>query len=495
MGYIKANNFTIYLAIKNVFEGELRMKLLSSVDEIMNHIDGVITVNGGLLIVEVEAALPAIMDDLAYTAVFGEGLTRDTARWIIWETAQDVGIHLSSIHELYLAVGRGELPANFTVPAMNVRAINYYTSRAIFRAANKHNVGTMLFEIARSEMGYTHQRPAEYVSGVLAAAIKEGYRGPVFVQGDHFQISASNYAKDAEAEVQSVKDLASEAIASGFYNIDIDTSTLVNLDHKSLLDQQKLNYERCMEITEHIRSIEPNGITISLGGEIGEVGHKNSTVEELDAFMQGYNGMLPEGMEGLSKISVNTGTSHGGVVLPDGTLAQVNVAFDTLGELSESARADHGLGGAVQHGASTLPQDAFTKFPEVGTLEIHLATNFVNIVFDLIPESLLKEMYAYLEKEHAGKKKDGQTIEQFYYKERKRALGVFKEQWWHFDDELMATVTTALQETFERLFVMLNVVNTRRMATNVTTMISVHKSRPTDGAEEAVIEAAADLND
>jgi len=37
-----------------------------------------------------------------------------------------------------------------------------------------------------------------------------------------------------------------------------------------------------------IRDLEPDGITISVGGEIGEVGGKNSTVEELQAFMEGY---------------------------------------------------------------------------------------------------------------------------------------------------------------------------------------------------------------
>ena len=41
-----------------------------------------------------------------------------------------------------------------------------------------------------------------------------------------------------------------------------------------------------------IRDLEPAGITISVGGEIGEVGGKNSTVEELRAFMDGYREVL-----------------------------------------------------------------------------------------------------------------------------------------------------------------------------------------------------------
>ena len=164
--------------------------------------------------------------DRIQTAVFSEGITRDTARWIIWEAAQGLGVYLASIHQLYMAIGRGDVPTTFTVPAMNIRAMNYNSSRAVFRAANKHNVGAMLFEIARSEIGYTGQRPMEYTTSVLAAAIKEGFRGPVFIQGDHFQISASRYKSSPDAEVQAVKDLMVEAVAAGFYNIDIDTCLL-----------------------------------------------------------------------------------------------------------------------------------------------------------------------------------------------------------------------------------------------------------------------------
>ena len=153
----------------------------------------------------------------------------------------------------------------------------------------------------------------EYTTSVLAAAIKEGFRGPVFIQGDHFQISASRYKSSPDAEVQAVKDLMVEAVAAGFYNIDIDTSTLVDLSFPTLDEQQRTNYTLCAELTQYVRTIEPAGITISLGGEIGEVGHKNSTVEELDAFMQGYRRVLPDsaagGIPGISKISVQTGTS------------------------------------------------------------------------------------------------------------------------------------------------------------------------------------------
>lgn len=467
----------------------------NSVDELMRHLAGVVAVDGDTVRVTDEAALPAKVDGLINTAVFGEGLVRDTARWLIWEIAQAVGIYPSSIHELYMAIGRGDVPPTFTVPAMNIRAMNYNSSRAVFRAANKLKVGAMLFEIARSEIGYTGQRPAEYTSSVLVAALKEGFRGPVYIQGDHFQISAGRYKSSPDAEVQAVKDLMVEAVAAGFYNIDIDTSTLVDLSFPTLDEQQQTNYTLCAELTEYVRSIEPEGITISLGGEIGEVGHKNSTVEELHAFMQGYRRVLPDDLAGISKISVQTGTSHGGVVLPDGTLAQVKVDFETLRDLSRVAREDYGLGGAVQHGASTLPPSAFNKFPEMGTVEIHLATNFQNIIFDNLPPELVEEAYAYLRENHKDEWKAGKTDEQSLYSARKRAIAPFKAKWWNLDDAKLAELGAILQDQFEFLFGQLNVGNTRDLAAQVTTRVAIHQPRPAEVAATVAAEDVKDLAD
>ncbi len=467
----------------------------NSVDELLRHLDGVVSVDREIVTVHDELALREKIDELVYTAVFSDGLVRDMARWLIWEIAQDLGIYPSSIHQLYMAIGSGDVPANFTVPAMNIRAMNYTSSRAVFRAANKFNVGAMLFEIARSEIGYTGQRPAEYTTSVLAAAIKEGYRGPVFIQGDHFQISLSRYKSMPDAEVQAVKDLMDEAVAAGFYNIDIDTSTLVDLGYPTLDEQQNLNYTLCAQLTEYVREIEPEGISVSLGGEIGEVGHKNSTVEELHAFMQGYQRELAKGLPGISKISVQTGTSHGGVVLPDGTLAQVKVDFDTLRDLSRVAREDYGMGGAVQHGASTLPPSAFNKFPQIGTVEIHLATNFQNIVFDYLPKEVVDEAYAYLREHHKDEWKPGKTDEQSLYSARKRAIGPFKAQWWNLDESRLAEIGGVLQEQFEFLFDQLNVKGTRELVEQVTTRVVIHQPKPTAAAEAVAAEDVKDLAD
>src|SRR6266498_1219682 len=306
----------------------------------------------------------AAMDELVRRAVFGSPVEREEARWVIWEAGQQAGVRPASIHDLYLARGRGELPP-FTTPAMNIRVLSYDSARAIFRAARRLDVGALICEIARSEIGYTEQRPAEYVAVIIAAALREGFMGPLFIQGDHVQVNARKYAADPESELQAIRTLIEEELHAGFYNIDVDTSTLVDLSQPTLDEQQRVNYERAAELTRFIRDREPDSVTVSVGAEIGEVGGKNSDVHELRAFMEGYSRTLRRlgPHVGISKISVQTGTSHGGVVLADGSIAQVQLDLDALKTLSQEARSRYGLGGAVQHGASTLPPAAFSQFP------------------------------------------------------------------------------------------------------------------------------------
>ncbi len=205
-------------------------------------------------------------------------------------------------------------------------------------------------------------------------------------------------------------------------------------------------------------------MTVSVGGEIGEVGGKNSTEEELRVYMDEYNKALSSlgNLVGISKISVQTGTTHGGVVLPDGTIAQVSVDFDTLKRLSQVARKEYGLAGAVQQGASTLPEDAFGKFVENEACEVHLATNFQNMLFERLPDELRKEMYAYLDTNYAGERKEGMTDEQFYYKTRKNVIGPFKAQTWGLPASFKEEIGNAWQAQFTKLFRLLGVTDTRK---------------------------------
>ncbi|HEV2106830.1 MAG TPA: class II fructose-bisphosphate aldolase [Thermomicrobiales bacterium] len=450
-------------------------------------LDGVMVIKGDEPLVEDASALrESLIDCLVYSAVFGDADVKEVSRWLIRRVAPAVGVYPSSIHDLYMAAGQGAY-SNATAPAINVRTLTYDVARTILRAARATDNKIVLFEIARSEMGYTDQRPAEYAVNVLAAAIKEGHQGPVFIQGDHFQANAKNYAADGEREIQGVRDLVAEAIVAGFYNIDIDASTLVDLSRPTLAEQQQTNYERTAELTRFIREHEPEGVTVSIGGEIGEVGSRNSTVEELQAFMGGYrpeldrlSGEAGQTLAGISKISVQTGTTHGGVPLPDGTVAEVNVDFDTLARLSQAARDEYGLGGAVQHGASTLPEEAFGRFAEANAIEVHLATAFQNLIYEsaFFPEQLKAEIYAYLAANHAGERKADQTDAQFYYTTRKRGFGPFKRQLWDLPEETRAGIMGDLQPTFELIMRKLGVAGSASLVDHSIKPVDVPVQAP-----------------
>ena len=417
------------------------------------------------------------LDTLAYQAVFGSDSEKQAARFEIWQKGVETGIILSSINDLYLARGRGKLANTFTVPAMNLRGMAYDTARAVFQAANQLKVGAMICEIARSEMGYTAQSPQEYISVVTAAALREGWRGPLFIQGDHIQAKAAAMGQIKAGETEKVEKLIKEAIEAGFYNIDIDMSTLVDLDKPTEAQQQVPNYEHSIHFAKLIRQLEPSGITVSLGVEIGHVGGRNSTVADFTAFMAGFQKGLPKGLTGISKISVQTGTDHGGKVLADGTLADIDVDFSILKNITKAAQSQYQIGGTVQHGASTLPDKYFNQFVKFEALEVHLATGFQNMLLDhpAMPKSLVREMYQYIDQHHSDERKPKHTDEQFHYKLRKKALGPFKQRLWDLPAATRQTIRASFTDRFAFFFKELNVVNSQTIVKQFVKPVIVEK--------------------
>ena len=453
--------------------------LFNNDDEVFKHLKGIVSLNnGGVVIENIDRLKTQGIDTLVENSVLNaSGQIRGLSRFIIKSSALEMGIVSSSIQGLYDARGRDEC-GGFTVPAINIRGMSYDFSRSIFRSAQKLNTGSFIFEIAKSEIGYTFQQPHEIVGVILGAAIRENYSGPVFIQGDHFQVNAKNFHDSKEKEISGLKKLIQKGIEAGFYNIDIDTSTLVDLSKNTVVEQQRANFEVGVELTKYIRALEPEGITISVGGEIGEVGKENSNENELRAYLDNFNELLDrdgKSARSISKISIQTGTSHGGVPGPDGKVVEVNLDFECLENLSRIARQDYGLAGAVQHGASTLPSDLFNKFPELETAEIHLATDFQNMIYDneLFPEDFKKEIYVHLRKNFASEKKETDTDEQFIYKTRKKGFGEFKSKFWDLSNEIRTEIGSQLQKKVEHLFTQLKVEDTLEVTKRTTPLVKV----------------------
>src|SRR5262245_58250430 len=120
-----------------------------SVDHILAAAAAVGRVEGDRFVPSGDAVPGELVADLAHAGALGATPEiRGTARWIIRSLAAARGIRPASIHDLYMAMGRGEA-SGFTVPAMNIRVMSYYTARAAFRAAGQLGAGAIIFEIAR----------------------------------------------------------------------------------------------------------------------------------------------------------------------------------------------------------------------------------------------------------------------------------------------------------------------------------------------------------
>ena len=150
--------------------------MFKNLTELKAAIDGIVTVTSdGSVVVPNESALQTdCIDRLVHNAVFNDNEeVKNAARWIIRMAGQAIGIIPASIQSFYEAMGREDV-IGFTVPAINIRGMTYDSARAVFRAAAKHRTGALIFEIAKSEIQYTFQAPAEYSAVIMAAAIKEG---------------------------------------------------------------------------------------------------------------------------------------------------------------------------------------------------------------------------------------------------------------------------------------------------------------------------------
>ena len=154
--------------------------------------------------------------------------------------------------------------------------------------------------------------------------------------------------------------------------------------------------------------------------------------------------------------------------------------FDTLQQLSEAARKEYGMAGAVQHGASTLPDEAFDNFPKCGTAEVHLATAFQNMIYDspFFPQPLRDKIYDYIRKDLSSEKGAKDTDEQFIYKTRKKGFGPFKKDMWNLPPDVLKGIGKELEEKFYFIFEKLAVFNTKEVTAKFVKPVDVPVPAP-----------------
>ncbi|GEM_PF-120143 len=405
----------------------------------------------GVTVHDPEALRGEPIDALAQTAVFAVGPTRDRAREIVRALAHQQGLVPASLQRFYLARARGHIGSSFTVPAFNIRGATYEVARAAFRAAKRRHVGAMIFEIARSETGYTEQRPAEYAVAILAAGVKEGFRGPLFLQGDHYQFTRPIESAHLQATQFQLENLVLESLDAGFRQIDVDASPLVNPALPTIPDQQALNAVRSARLTSFVRDQEDVGPGVCVGAEVSEIGGPPTSLADVHAFMDRYTHELRRLGQGPgpAKLSVNTLTGTGGS-------GGAQVSFDLLSSISEVCRETYGMAGVAQHGTAELPDAELHRFVKAGACELHVATGLQNALLDHpeFPHALRARMDAWVKAQQVAS--PGQTLQKL----RKRAFGPFKRDLWAIEPHVMEAIGKDLEAKFDVMFQELGVVDT-----------------------------------
>ncbi len=443
-------------------EGLYTVDLRTIQADLEQYSDCLNVVEGPRLVVTQPGVLRGLaIERLVRQAVFGAGRARAAARWAIWEAAGALDIFPDTLAPLLHSCGQDAAPLPMTIPALNLRTLTFDMACAVFAAAHSRDAGAVIFELARCEIAYTAQEPGEYVAAVLGAAIRTGHQGPVFFQGDHFQVHLEPYAADPEAELASLEALIRTAIQAGFYNIDVGASGLVDYGREALAEQFARNCAITARLVEHVRARQPDGAPVAVGAQVSPPWGRHSQPADVRAFMDGLTAALPAGVTGPDKISVYAGTRLGGLVQPDGSLAEAAVDFGLLHQLAEILRGEYGLPGIVQYGASTLPTAMLHRFGDAQVCEIHLATGFQNTLFEhpAFPAGLRREIYAHLDQYFGDHRPEGVSDAQFYYRERKRALGHFKRDLWTLDADIRAHFRMAWEQQIGAVFDQLNIAN------------------------------------
>ena len=339
---------------------------------------------------------------LAWNAVFGDTDQKDAARWLLWQIGQ-VGRRAarprstSSTWRAAAARCRAS-PCRRSTSA----ALAYDTARALFRAAQQPR------RAARSSARSRAPRSATPTSA-RPSTRSWCWRRRCARAGAARCSSRATTSRSTPRSTPPIPrassgrcgDLTAEAIAAGFYNIDVDTSTLVDLSQPTATRRSSASTASvCAEITAFIRAREPEGVTVSVGGEIGEVGGKNSTPEELHAFMDGLPAALGQRAPGARR--------HQQDLDPDRHQPRRRAAARRLDRPGQDRlrrrceRCSRDRARAVRHGRRGAARRLHAAGRAVRPLprardgcEIHLATEFQNMLFDhpAFPAALKREIY------------------------------------------------------------------------------------------------------
>ena len=307
------------------------------------------------------------------------------------------------------------------VMAANIRVQR--SARGIMEAAKELDA-VLLFEIAKSEVGYTAQTPADFYQNIVQTAEEIDFNTPYAIHGDHITI------KDTTPEAyKGGEDLIKAELAAGFTSYAIDASHNFNINATDVKEQLKDN----IEITKKLAKLIPNEYSLEV--EVGEVGRTDpktgekdiTTVEEAFTFITALRdaGIKPD------LLATNNGTSHGNVFDKNGNvIAKIGIDLQRTKAIADAIKP---MGVRIaQHGITGTPLEFIPRLLDCGIIKGNVGTNWQNISLDCIPEELKKKMEQWtLQSPDAAKtkaKKPNITENELILKNIKNAIKPFKAE-------------------------------------------------------------------
>ncbi len=381
-----------------------------------------------------------LVDRLVQTAVFGSSeKLRQIAAYIIHSAANNHGIWCDSLNPV---IGSAEgKKQDFTIAAFNIRGITYQTALVIFRVANRNKAGPFIFELTPQEMKHTKQSPAEFASCILGAALRTGYKGPIFIQ-----CNGLNPHEPADSKGNGAQ-LITRCIEAGFHNFDLDCPV------------SEKNMELSAKALRIIRENQSEAIPVSIGCRLSGSNGKRISIAVYRNFLQDLNSQTGKQLDGINKI---------GVEITDVTLekqtaesAPVVLDYDYLRKLSKMAREEFHLGGVVIH--SALSSDPPDNLPDSGIIELQLSAELQNTIFDhsAFPIGLREEMYSYLVTNYSDDRKKDEHSDEFHFRLREALWGHFKKELWALDNQTKSVIFRAIESQILTYFQSLNLIGKR----------------------------------
>jgi hypothetical protein len=107
------------------------------IQNLSNLLDGSLIITDQQTLITDRKLLQENIYKLAEVSALSKGPEKGAAQYIIRQAALEFGAIPSSINDLYLARGKGTVPFNFTVPAINLRMLTFDSAWQFFEGKGR----------------------------------------------------------------------------------------------------------------------------------------------------------------------------------------------------------------------------------------------------------------------------------------------------------------------------------------------------------------------